>query len=49
MTGASLRNLMTRMGDSRGAALIYEHDIQGADRKIADAMEAPIAREVDAM
>jgi integrase len=43
-TGASLRDLMARMGhDSMRAALIYQHKIQGADRKIADAMEALIA------
>jgi integrase len=48
MTGASLRDLMTRMGhDSMRAALIYQHNTQGADRKIADAMEALIVREVD--
>jgi hypothetical protein len=29
------------------AALIYQHNTQGADRKIADAMEALIEREVD--
>ena len=35
--------LMTRMGhDSMRAALIYQHKTQGADRKIADAMEAVI-------
>jgi len=34
---------MTRMGhDSMRAALIYQHKTQGADRKIADAMEAVI-------
>jgi integrase len=44
MTGASLRDLMTRMGhDSMRAALIYQHNTHGADRKIADAMEALIA------
>jgi hypothetical protein len=44
MTGASLRDLMSRMGhDSMRAALIYQHKTQGADRKIADAMEALIS------
>jgi integrase len=39
-SGASLRDLMTRMGhDSMRAALIYQHRTQGADRRIADAME----------
>jgi len=34
---------MTLMGhDSMRAALIYQHKTQGADRKIADAMEAVI-------
>ena len=48
MTGASLRDLMTRMGhDSMRAALIYQHNTQGADRKIADAMEALIATHED--
>jgi len=48
MTGASLRDLMTGMGhDSMRAALIYQHNTQGADRKIADAKEALIVREVD--
>lgn len=43
MTGASLRDLMSRMGhDSMRAALIYQHRTQGADKKIADAMEALI-------
>ena len=45
MTGATLRDLMTRMGhDSMRAALIYQHNTQGADRKIADAMEAMISK-----
>jgi hypothetical protein len=44
MTGASLRDLMSRMGhDSMRAALVYQHRTQGADRRIADAMEALIA------
>lgn len=39
-TGASLRDLMNRMGhDSMRAALIYQHATEGADRKIADAIE----------
>ncbi|MDQ1289453.1 MAG: hypothetical protein QG622_3019, partial [Actinomycetota bacterium] len=39
-SGASLRDLMARMGhDSMRAALIYQHRTQGADRRIADAME----------
>jgi len=34
--------------DSMRAALIYQHNTQGADRKIADAIETLIVREVDA-
>jgi hypothetical protein len=38
-TGASLRDLMTRMGhDSPRAALIYQHASANADRAIADAL-----------
>jgi integrase len=45
MTGASLRDLMIRMGhDSMRAALIYQHKTQGADRKIADALGGLIER-----
>jgi integrase len=44
-SGASLRDLMSRMGhDSMQAAIIYQHKIQGADRRIADAMDAMIER-----
>jgi integrase len=44
MSGASLRDLMARMGhDSMRAALIYQHENQTADRKIADAIEGLIA------
>jgi hypothetical protein len=40
--------LMTRMGhDSMRAALIYQHKTQGADRKIADAMEAVIEAAIE--
>jgi integrase len=43
MSGASLRDLMARMGhDSMRAALIYQHKTQGADRRIADQLEALI-------
>jgi integrase len=48
MTGASIRDLMTRMGhDSMRAALIYQHKTQGADRKIAGAMEELIRGSTD--
>jgi integrase len=42
-SGASLRDLMARMGhDSMQAALIYQHKITGADRRIANAMDSMI-------
>ena len=38
-TGASLRDLMTRMGhDSPRAALIYQHASSDADKAIAEAL-----------
>jgi integrase len=38
-TGASLRDLMARMGhDSTAAAIIYQHASQKADRAIEDAL-----------
>jgi integrase len=38
-TGASLRDLMARMGhDSTAAAIIYQHATRGADQAIADAL-----------
>ena len=43
MSGASLRDLMTRMGhDIMLAALIYQLKTQGAYRNIADRLEALI-------
>jgi integrase len=43
-TGASLRDLMTRMGhDSPRAALIYQHASSEADAAIADAISAALA------
>jgi integrase len=40
-SGASLRDLMTRMGhDSPAAALIYQHSSRVADEAIADALDA---------
>lgn len=42
-TGASLRDLMTRMGhDSPRAALIYQHATSDADRSIAEAVDVLI-------
>jgi len=47
MTGASLRDLMTRMGhDSIRAALIYQHATQGADERMAEAIERMIEASV---
>jgi integrase len=44
--GATLRDLMARMGhDSMRAALIYQHLTRDADRHIADAIAAQIARD----
>lgn len=44
-SGASLRDLMIRMGhDSMRAALIYQHRTQGADQRIAKAMEDLLKR-----
>jgi integrase len=45
-TGASLRDLMVRMGhDSSRAALIYQHATTDADRAIADAVSAQVDAE----
>jgi integrase len=45
-TGASLRDLMDRMGqDSERAALIYQHRSVGADHAIANAVNAAVERE----
>ncbi|MFD2077732.1 hypothetical protein SAMN05421678_12726 [Actinopolymorpha cephalotaxi] len=45
--GATLRDLVARMGrDSMRAALIYQHVTRDADRAIADAIAAQIARDV---
>jgi hypothetical protein len=42
-TGASLRDLMVRMGhDNPRAALIYQHASSEADRAIADAVSAVV-------
>ena len=44
--GATLRDLMARMGhDSMRAALIYQHLTRDADRHIAEAIAAQIARD----
>jgi integrase len=42
-SGASLRDLMARMGhDSERAAIIYQHEAQGADQAITSAIDAHI-------
>jgi hypothetical protein len=42
-TGASLRDLMARMGhDSAHAAMIYQHATSEADRAIAEAVDAAL-------
>jgi integrase len=42
-SGAQLRDLMARMGhDSERAAMIYQHEVRGADRAITEAI-APAA------
>lgn len=47
-TGASLRDLMTRMGhDSPRAALIYQHATSDADRAIADAINSRLSQEAE--
>ncbi len=48
-TGASLKDLMTRMGhDSPRAALIYQHASSDADRSIADAVnQLLVTRDAD--
>ncbi|MFF4118849.1 tyrosine-type recombinase/integrase [Streptomyces sp. NPDC001714] len=45
-SGASLRELMTRMGHSTPrAALIYQHMVNGRDREIADRLGSMIRKE----
>jgi integrase len=45
-SGASLRDLMARMGhDSERAAMIYQHEVQGADRTITDAIDTHVQGE----
>lgn len=46
-SGASLRDLMTRMGhDSPAAALIYQHSSRAADEAIAAALDAQLKTRV---
>jgi integrase len=42
-SGAGLRDLMARMGhDSERAAMIYQHEAQGADKTITDAIDTHV-------
>jgi integrase len=45
-SGAGLRDLMARMGhDSERAALIYQHEVRGADKRITGAIDARVQAE----
>lgn len=45
-SGAGLRDLMARMGhDSERAAMIYQHEAQGADKAIANAIDTHVQSE----
>jgi integrase len=47
-SGAGLKDLMARMGhDSERAALIYQHEARGADKRITDAIDSHIQAERD--
>jgi integrase len=44
--GAGLRDLMARMGhDSERAAMIYQHEAQGADKAITTAIDTHVQAE----
>ena len=45
-SGAALKDLMARMGhDSERAALIYQHEARGADKRITDAIDTHVQDE----
>jgi hypothetical protein len=45
-SGAGLKDLMARMGhDSERAALIYQHQARGADKRITDAIDLHVQAE----
>ena len=45
-SGAGLKDLMVRMGhDSERAALIYQHEARGADKRITDAIDTHVQAE----
>ena len=47
-SGAALKDLMARMGhDSERAALIYQHEARGADKRITDAIDFHVQAERD--
>lgn len=47
-SGAGLKDLMARMGhDSERAALIYQHEARGADKRITDAIDSHVQAERD--
>ena len=47
-SGAALKDLMARMGhDSERAALIYQHEARGADKRITDAIDSHVQAERD--
>jgi integrase len=47
-SGAALKDLMARMGhDSERAALIYQHEARGADKRITGAIDAHVQAERD--
>ena len=47
-SGAGLKDLMARMGhDSERAALIYQHEARGADKRITDAIDFHVQAERD--
>lgn len=44
--GAGIKDLMARMGhDSERAAMIYQHEVRGADQTITSAIDAHIVTE----
>ena len=45
-SGASLRDLMARMGhDSERAAMIYQHEARGTDKRITEAIDSHVLAE----
>ena len=45
-SGVALKDLMARMGhDSERAAMIYQHEARGADKRITDAIDTHVQAE----